>query len=326
MQRPHRAPGALNRRAALGGMAALAFTRPVLAAGFPAKPVSLVVPYSPGGGTDIVGRQLAQKLADRWGQSVLVDNRTGANGVIGSALVSKSSPDGYSLLLVVGSHAVNPALMKKMPYDTLSAFTSITNVATSPMVLVVSAKGPHKALPDLLKASREQELGVGYSEGQTRLTGELMRQAAGLKTVEVAYKGGAPMMVDIIGGHLPMGFTSVLTALPHVQAGNLRVVGVASRERIAVFPDAMTFAEAGVPGIESLSWYGMFGPAGMPPALVDQIVRDLRAVCADPAVVSQLRDQGAQLVLAGPADLDRFVRSEAAKWATVAQRGGIKPE
>jgi tripartite-type tricarboxylate transporter receptor subunit TctC len=307
-------------------MAALAFTRPVLAAGFPAKPVTLVVPYSPGGGTDIVGRQLAQKLGDRWGQSVLVDNRTGANGVIGSALVSKAPPDGYTLLLVVGSHAVNPVLMKKMPYETLTAFTSITNVATSPMVLVVSAKGPHKALPDLIKASRAQELGVGYSEGQTRLTGELMRQAAGLKTVEVAYKGGAPMMVDIIGGHLPMGFTSVLTALPHVQAGNLRVVGVASRERIAVFPDAMTFAEAGVPGVESLSWYGMFGPAGMPTALVDQVVRDLRAVCADSAVVTQLRDQGAQLVLGGPADLDRFLRSEATKWATVAQRGGIKPE
>ncbi|GAB3669393.1 tripartite tricarboxylate transporter substrate binding protein [Ramlibacter alkalitolerans] len=318
--------GAFNRRTALGGLAALALARPTLAAGYPAKTVTLVVPYSPGGGTDIVGRQLAQKLSDRWGQSVVVDNRTGANGVIGSSLVSKAQPDGYTLLLVVGSHAVNPVLMKKMPYDTLTAFTPITNVATSPMVLVVSAKGPYKTLPDVLKAARTEELGVGNSEGQTRLTGELMRQVAGLKTVEVFYKGGAPMMVDVIGGHLPMGFTSVLTALPHVQAGNLRVVGVASRERLNVFPDAMTFAEAGVPGIESLSWYGMFGPAGMPPALVEQIGRDLRAVANEPAVANQLRDQGAQLVLSSPADLDRFLRSEAAKWATVAQRGGIKPE
>lgn len=293
---------------------------------FPRKPVTLVVPYSAGGGTDIVGRLLAQKLGDRWGQSVLVDNRTGANGVIGSAHVAKSTPDGYTLLLVVGSHAVNPALMKSMPYDTVSAFSSITNVATSPMVLVVSAKGPYRNLPELLAAARKEELGVGNSEGQTRLTGELVRQAAGLKTVEVAYKGGAPMMVDIIGGHLPMGYTSVLTALPHVQAGSLRVVGVAARERIAVFPDAMTFAEAGVPGVESLSWYGMFGPAGMPAPLVEQIGNDLRAVCAEPAVVSQLRDQGAQLVLGSPADLDRFVRAEAGKWAAVAQRGGMKPE
>ena len=323
---PNALPGSFTRRTALGGLAALAFAKPALAAGYPTKPVTLVVPYSPGGGTDIVGRQLAQKLSDRWGQPMVVDNRTGANGVIGSNLVSKAPADGYTLLLVVGSHAVNPALMKKLPYDTLSAFTPITNVATSPMVLVVSAKGPYKTLPDLLTAARTQELGVGNSEGQTRLTGELMRQAAGLKTVEVFYKGGAPMMVDIIGGHLPMGFTSVLTALPHVQAGNLRVVGVAGRERIGVFPDAMTFAEAGVQGVESLSWYGMFGPAGMPSALVEQIGRELRAVCADPVVANQLRDQGAQLVLGSPAELDRFLRSEAAKWATVAQRGGIKPE
>ncbi|MFD0667167.1 tripartite tricarboxylate transporter substrate binding protein [Ramlibacter sp. MAHUQ-53] len=327
MQRPLRAtPGAFNRRTALGGLAALTLSRPGLANSFPAKPVTLVVPYAPGGGTDIVGRQLAQKLSDRWGQSVVVDNRTGANGVIGSSLVSKAPPDGYTLLLVVGSHAVNPVLMKKLPYDTVTAFTPITNVATSPMVLVVAANGPYKNLNDLLKAARSQELGIGNSEGQTRLTGELLRQAAGLKTVEVFYKGGAPMMVEIIGGHLPMGFTSVLTALPHVQAGTLRVVGVAAKERLAVFPDAMTFAEAGVQGVESLSWYGMFGPAGMPPALVEQIGRDLRAVSADPAVATRLREQGAQMVLSSPADLDRFVRSEAAKWAAVAQRGGIKPE
>jgi len=320
-----------TRRTAVGaalGLLATAATgvRAADAAPFPRKPVTLVVPYSAGGGTDIVGRLLAQKLSDRWGQSVLVDNRTGANGVIGSGMVAKAPPDGYTLLLVVGSHAVNPTLMKSLPYDTVTAFTAITNVATSPMVLVVSAKGPYKTLPDLLAAARTQELGVGNSEGQTRLTGELVRQAAGLKTVEVAYKGGAPMMVDVIGGHLPMGYTSVLTALPHVQAGNMRVVGVAGRERISAFPDAMTFAEAGVPGVESLSWYGMFGPAGMPAPLVEQIGRDLRAVCADPAVVKQLGDQGAKLLLGSPAELDRFVRAEAAKWAAVAQRGGIRSE
>ncbi len=321
------ARGALTRRRALASLGALALAGPAAAqAAYPGKTVTLVVPYSPGGGTDIVGRLLAQKLSERWGQPVVVDNRTGANGVIGSHSVAKAAPDGYTLLLVVGSHAVNPTLMKTMPYDTVNAFTSITNVATSPMVLVVAARGPYKTLPDLLQAARTQELGVGNSEGQTRLTGEMIRQAAGLKTVEVPYKGGAPMMVDIIGGHLPMGLTSVLTALPHVQAGNLRVVGVAARERINVFPDAMTYAEAGVPGVESLSWYGLFGPAGMPAPLVEQIGRELRAVGTDPAVAAQLRGQGAQLVLSSPAELDRFVRAEAGKWATVAQRGGIRPE
>lgn len=203
MQRTlHTVPGAMNRRTALGTIAALAFARPGVAASFPAKPVTLVVPYSPGGGTDIVGRQLGQKLSERWSQPVIVDNRAGANGVIGSNHVAKSPPDGYTLLPVVGSHAVNPALMKRMPYDTLTAFSPITNVATSPMVLVVSAKGPYKTLPDLLKAARTQELGVGYSEGQTRLTGELMRQAD-LQTVGVAYKPqlrdqGAQLVLDAL--------------------------------------------------------------------------------------------------------------------------------
>ena len=322
----------LSRRNAIGLVAAAALStaahtsRAADGPRFPHKPVTLVVPYAAGGGTDIVGRQLAQKLGDRWAQSVVVDNRTGANGVIGSAHVAKSPPDGYTLLLVVGSHAINPTLMKSLPYDTATAFTSITNVAVSPTVLVVSAKSPYKTLQDLMRAARTEELGLGNSEGHTRLTGELMRQAAGLKTVAIAYKGGAPMMVDIIGGHLPMGFTSVLTALPHVQSGALRVIGVAGRERVNVFPDAVTFAEAGIAGVESLSWYGLFGPAGMPPPLVEQINRDLRAACADPALVAQLRDQGAQLVLGTPAELDRFVRTEATKWAAVAQRGGIRAE
>ena len=185
---------------------------------FPSKPVTIVVPYSAGGGTDIVGRLMAQRLSEVWGQSVVVDNRTGANGVIGSSYVAKAAPDGHTLLLVVGSHAINPVLMKSLPYDTAKAFTPVTNIANSPMVLVVAADGPYKQLPDLLKVARDKEVAVGYSEGQTRLTGELIRQSGNLQITGVPYKGGAPIMVDIIGGHLPAGVTSVLTALPHIHA------------------------------------------------------------------------------------------------------------
>lgn len=323
-----------GRRTVLAGLGSLlaggALTRPARAqpapARWPSRPVTLVVPYAAGGGTDIVGRAMAQRLSELWGESVVVDNRTGANGVIGSAHVAKSAPDGTTLLLVVGSHAINPVLMKSLPYDTATAFTPITNIASSPMVLVAAARGPYRTLPELLQAARKEELPVGYSEGQTRLTAELIRQAGQLKMTGVPYKGGAPIMVDIIGGHLPAGVTSVLTAQPHVQAGNLRVLGVAADHRLPIFPDAMTFEEAGLKGVESLSWYGLFGPAQMPRAVVDRIVHDLRTVTADPAVARQMRDQGAQVVLSSPDDFRAFLDRETTKWAQVARRGGIQPE
>lgn len=318
-----------NRRTALAALASIAATSAWAqspAGKFPSKPVTLVVPYSAGGGTDIVGRLMAQRLSDLWGQSVVVDNRTGANGVIGSNFVSRAPADGHTLLLVVGSHAVNPVLMKSLPYDTDKAFTPITNIANSPSVLVVQAAGPYKTLRDVLEAARKEPLGVGYSEGQTRLTGEMIRQAGKLQTTGVPYKGGAPIMVDIIGGHLPMGVTSVLTALPHVRSGALRVVGVADTKRMALFPDAMTFKEAGLDGVESLSWYGLFGPAGLPAPIVAQINEDLKKVAADPAVKKQMEEQGAHVTLTPPAEFRSFLAAETKKWTLVAQRGGITAE
>ena len=318
-----------NRRTALAALATMAATgawAQAPASKYPSKPVTLVVPYSAGGGTDIVGRLMAQRLSDLWGQSVVVDNRTGANGVIGSNFVSRAPADGHTLLLVVGSHAVNPVLMKSLPYDTDKAFTPITNIANSPSVLVVQAAGPYKTLRDVLEAARKEPLGVGYSEGQTRLTGEMIRQAGKLQTTGVPYKGGAPIMVDIIGGHLPMGVTSVLTALPHVRSGALRVVGVADTKRMALFPDAMTFKEAGLDGVESLSWYGLFGPAGLPAPIVAQINEDLKKVAADPAVKKQMEEQGAHVTLTPPAEFRSFLAAETKKWTLVAQRGGITAE
>ncbi len=299
-----------NRRQMLAGIASLAAvgaTGHAMAQGgkYPSKAVTIVVPYSAGGGTDIVGRLMAQRLSELWGQSVVVDNRTGANGVIGSSFVARAQPDGHTLLLVVGSHAVNPVLMKSMPYDTDKAFTPVTNIASSPCVLVVQANGPYKTLADLLGAARKEELGCGYSEGQTRLTAELIRQVGNLKL---------------------MGVTSVLTALPHVRSGALRVVGVADSKRMALFPDAMTFKEAGLNGVESLSWYGLFGPAGMPEPIVAQINQDLKKVTTEPAVQKQMHDQGADVTLTPPAEFRRFLASENKKWSLVAQRGGIAAE
>lgn len=314
---------------AAGAIAALPVdmaTAQTTAQKYPSKPVTLVVPYSAGGGTDVVGRLFAKRLSEIWDQPVVVDNRTGANGAIGSSVVARAPADGHTLLLVVGSHAVNPVLMKTMPYDTDKAFTPITNIATSPSVLVVNAHGPYKILPDLVAAGRKEQLGVGYSEGQTRLTGEMIKQAGKLQTVGVPYKGGAPMLADIIGGHLPAGVTSVVSALPHVKSGALRVIGVADTKRLPAFPDAMTFKEAGLSGVESLNWYGLFGPSGLPAALVEQLNQDLKKAASDPEVAKQLENQGANLVFTPPADFKRFLASEVAKWKLVAERSNIQPE
>ncbi|NDP64311.1 tripartite tricarboxylate transporter substrate binding protein [Polaromonas sp.] len=321
----------IRRRTALGafaGLVALASTPYAQTAAdkWPTKPVTIVVPYSAGGGTDIVARVVAQRLSELWGKPVVVDNRTGANGAIGSSYVAKSPADGHTLLLVVGSHVINPVLMKSLPYDTAKAFTPVTRLAISPMVLVVSSKSPYQNLSDVLAAALKEELAIGYSEGQTRLTGELMRQAGGLKTIGVPYKGGAPIMVDIIGGHLPLGFTSVLTALPHIQSGNLRVIGVAANERMAIFPTAMTFKEAGLKGVESLNWYGLFGPAGLSAGVVSQINRDLKKVTSDPALIKQMHDQGAEIVMTPPTEFVNFLQQETTKWQQVAQRGGFSAE
>ena len=321
----------IRRRTALGAFAGLVASASTpyaqtAADKWPTKPVTIVVPYSAGGGTDIVARVVAQRLSELWGKPVVVDNRTGANGAIGSSYVAKSPADGHTLLLVVGSHVINPVLMKSLPYDTAKAFTPVTRLAISPMVLVVSSKSPYQNLSDVLAAALKEELAIGYSEGQTRLTGELMRQAGGLKTIGVPYKGGAPIMVDIIGGHLPLGFTSVLTALPHIQSGNLRVIGVAANERMAIFPTAMTFKEAGLKGVESLNWYGLFGTAGLSAGVVSQINRDLKKVTSDPALIKQMHDQGAEIVMTPPTEFVNFLQQETTKWQQVAQRGGISAE
>lgn len=287
----------------------------------PTKPVTIVVPYSAGGGTDIVVRVVAQRLSELWGKPML-DNRTGANGAIGSSYVAKPSPDGHTLLLVVGSHAVNPVLMKSIPYETAKAFTPVTRLAISLMVMVASSKSPYKDLTDVLATARKEEVAIGYSEGQTRLTGEMIRQAGGLKTMGVPYIGG----VDIIGGHLPLGLTSVLTALPHIQSGNLRVIGAAASERMVIFPAAMTFKEAGLKGVESLNWYGQFRPAGLPKGVVSQINRDLKKVTAEPALLKQMHDQGAEIVMTLLDEFSGFFQHETTQWTQVAQRGGITVE
>lgn len=299
---------------------------PVQAETWPSKPVTLMVPYSPGGGTDIIARLVGSKLSELWGQSVVVENKAGANGIIGSTDVLRASPDGYKIMLVVGSHVLNPILTKSVPFDPIEDFTPITRLATSPLVLVVPNSDKYPDLKRYIEQGKKSEISIGYSEGQTQLTGELIRQATGIKTTPIPYKGGSPLMVDIVGGHVDSGVTSVLTALPHVSSGKLKVIGVADSVRNAAFPDATTFKEAGYESVESLSWYGLFGPKGMPEEIIERIRADLKKVTSDPSVAKQLKDQGAVVVLDSSADFRSFLEGEKVKWAKVAREGGIEAQ
>ncbi len=291
---------------------------------WPSKPVTLMVPYSPGGGTDIVARLVGNKLSEIWGQSVIVENKPGANGVIGSADIARSQPDGYKIMLVVGSHIINPVLTKSVPYNTDTDFTPITRLAVSPLVLVVPKEGKYPDLKTFIELGKKNDISIGYSEGQTQLTGELIRQKAGVKVIPVPYKGGSPLMVDIIGGHVESGVTSVLTALPHVKSGKLKVIGIAGDKPVDAFPEGTTFPQAGFPGIQSLSWYGLFGPKGMPDSVVSKINESLLKATQDPVIAKQLADQGAIVMLDTPAEFDTFLKSEKKKWTEVAEAGNIQ--
>ena len=321
-----------RRALRLGAVAAAIFlTCPVAhaadpAAPWPAKPVTLVVPYASGGGTDILARLVGSKLAEMWGQSVVVENKAGANGAIGSAEIARSAPDGYKIMLVVGSHVINPILTKSVPYDTVNDFTPITLLAASPMVLVVQKDGKYPDLETFINKGREAPVSVGYSEGATQLTGELIRQKADIKVVPVPYKGGAPLMVDIIGGHVDSGVTSVLTALPHVKSGKLMVIGTTTDKKLEMYPNAVTFKQAGYPQVEALSWYGLFGPKGLPEDVVRKIHDSLVKATQDPVIAKQLEEQGASVILNSQADYIKFLDAERVKWTDVAKAGNIHPE
>jgi tripartite-type tricarboxylate transporter receptor subunit TctC len=295
---------------------------------YPSKPITLIVPYSPGGGTDVLARTVAQKLSANWGQPVIVENRPGANGMIGSASVAKAAPDGYTLAMVVSTHAINPSLYRKVPYDTIKAFAPVTLVAASPFVLVVSPSSPAKTLKEFiaLAKSKPGELSWGSSEGSTQLAGELFATLAGVKMIHVPYKGGAPLMTDLLGGHVSMGSTSAVTVLPHVRSGKLHVLVAGSEKRSTALPDVPTGAEAGLPGFVAKAWYGFLAPAGTPADTVTKLQQEIARILETSEVKERFAQQGAEPIGNTPDEFDAFIKSEVAKWAKVVQDAGISPE
>jgi tripartite-type tricarboxylate transporter receptor subunit TctC len=317
--------------ALLGGAAAL----PVAAAGaaepFPTRPIRLIVPFPAGGGTDIVGRVLGQKLHESLGQPVVIDNRSGAGGTLGTALAAKSSPDGYALLLVPTSHVINPSIYAKLPYDTERDFSPITMVASAAILMAVNPRVPAETMRGFIEAAKASPQAIGnYGSAGAgtvfHLTGELFKQLTGLALQHVPYRGGGPTVTALLGGEIPLAFETMLALQPHVRAGTLRALAITSPQRSAIMPEIPTTAEAGFPSMVADNSYALFAPTGTPAPILAQLHDATVAALRLPDVRDRLREQGAEVVGNSPTELAAYVAAEIPKWAALARQAGVKPE
>jgi len=295
---------------------------------FPTKAVHIIVPYTPGGGTDIISRALAARMQESWGQQVLVENRPGANGIIGTEVMVKSPPDGHTLAVVVGAHVVNAVLQKDMPFDPIKDTTAVSLIATSPWVIGVWPGVPAQNLREFIAYAKANpgKLRFGSSESSSRLAGEQFKQVAGVDLVHIPYKGGGQIVQDMLGGHVEVGFTSVLTFLSHYKSGKLRILAVGGRTRAGAMPDVPTAAEAGLPGYETYVWYGMYAPKGTPPAITSRIQQEIARLVKTPEFGERFAALGADAVASTPDEFAAFTRAEYDKFAKLVKAANIQPE
>lgn len=295
---------------------------------FPTKPVRLLIPYAAGGAVDILGRTLGDELSKRWGQPVVIENRPGAGGTIASQVAAKSDPDGYTLIIVASGHAINPYLYSQLPYDTFKDFTPLSLLGSSPNIMLVAANSPFKTLGDVLTAARAKPGSLSYGMAgigtSTHLAGELFNHMAKVKITSVSYKGGAPVINDLLGGHIPLSFNNIPESIGQIRGGALRVLGVTSAKRSAVLPDIPTIAEAGVAGYDTAVWWGMLGPAGMPAGLAAKISKDCAEALHAPAVKQRLDNLGASVAGSTTAEFEKYIRDENQKWGPIIKAAGIK--
>lgn len=296
---------------------------------YPRKTVRVVAPFAPGGATDLLARLVSQKLSERWGQTVLVDNRTGAGGHIGAEVAARSTPDGYTLLVAGAPHAIGMSLYKKLNYDLAKDLAPISNLATYPSAIVVHPSLPVKSVKELMTLARARpgqlNFGSAGSGSPNHLAIELFKTMAKVSMVHVPYKGGSGQMVgDLIAGQVQLASIGLPPAMPYVKTGRLRVIAVTGAKRSPLLPDAPTVAEGGLPGFDVTSWYGMFGPAALPKDIVAKANADIAAVLVSPDMKERLASSGADPAPTTPEDLGKLVRAEVAKWAKVVADSGAK--
>jgi len=325
------APMQRLRRFALAFTATLTLSGAAFAQAYPSKPVTMIVPFPAGGTTDIVARLTAQKLSEAWGQPVVVDNRAGAGGNIGSAMVAKAAPDGYTILMgTVGTHAINASLYEKMPYDVVKDFAPITNVAAVPNMLVINPALPVNSVKELIEYGKKNpgKLNMASSGNGTsiHLAGELFKVMTGVQMEHIPYKGSAPALTDMMGGQVQVMFDNMPSAINHVKAGKLKALAVTTATRSSAMPDLPTVAEAGVPGFEAASWFGLLAPAGTPKEIVAKIQADVVKAMKTTDLTEKMAQQGAVAVGNTPDEFSAYIKVELAKWEKVVKASGAKAD
>ena len=312
-------------------MLAAAFPGATLAADYPHRPIRFVVPYPPSGAADIVARILAQKLGDALGATVVVDNRAGAGGNLGTDLVAKAAPDGYTLLMGnVGPLAINVSLSKRLPFDPLKDLAPVSFMVVYPNVLVVNPALPAKSVSELIALAKARPGQLSYGSAgtgsSTHLAAELFKSMAGIEMAHVPYKGGGQAVVDVISGQVQLYFSSMLGALPHLKSGKLRALAVTGSKRSRAAPELPTIAESGFPGYEANNWLGLMVPAGTPAAIIMRLNREIVKIFAQPDMLERLAAQGGEPETGSPEKFAEYIRSEIRKWAKVVKSSGAQVE
>ena len=297
---------------------------------FPSRPVHIFVPFAPGGAVDIVARTLGEELSGRWKQAVVIENRPGAGGVVASEAAAKAAPVGYTLIIVATGHALNPHLYAKLPYDLFADFTPITLIGTSPNMALVRTDSPIKSIADLISAARARpgEISYGHAGNGTspHLAGELLKSMAKIDITPIPYKGGAPALTDLIGGHIPMTFNNIPESIAQITAGTIRPLGVTTATRSPVLPNVPTIAESGLPGFDTGVWWGVLGPAGLPADVKAKLARDCSEAVRSATVKARLLQLGATPIGSTPEEFAALIRADYEKWGPIIKAAGIHGE
>ena len=320
-------PTDLTRRAALALALAAA---PALAWAFPDKPVTLVIPFAAGGSTDVVGRIVAEKMGEKLGQQVVVENVGGAGGSLGATQVARAQPDGYTILMgTVATHALNPLILKQKPYDPVEDFAPVSLLVIVPNVLAVNPELPVNSVQELIDLAKKEPGTLAYASSGNgtplHFSGELFKHMAGVDIQHVPYKGSGPALTDVLGNQVPIIFDNLPSASGHFSSGGLRPLGVTTAERAPSFPDIPAIAET-LPGYETYTWNALFAPKGTPPEVVAELNAAAAAAMADPAVAARMKEFSAEIVASTPEALSEHVKAEIAKWTPVVEEAGISME
>jgi tripartite-type tricarboxylate transporter receptor subunit TctC len=309
--------------------AAVVLASPPVAAQYPVKPIRVIVPFAPGGPSDLLARAVGHKLTESWGQQVIIDNRPGANGIVGCEFVAKSPPDGYTLVVgTPGTHGINASLFPKLPYDTVRDFAPITRLGLAPYLLVAHPSLPARSAKELIQLARARPGEIGWATGgsPTQLAAELFKRTAKIDVLIVPYKGQAPAVTAALSGETSLVFGGVAQTLPQIKAGRLRALGVAGARRSEVLPEVPTIAESGLPGFEASGWYGLLAPGATPRAVVERLNTEVVRILRLPDVANRLRGEAYEIPGETPDQFAAVIRAEVAKWEPIVKQAGIKPE